>query len=135
MSASSDPRRPIPVAVGIIRRGSAVLMCQRPPDVPYPLRWEFPGGKVEPDEDLRSTLVRELKEELGIEVEVGGEFFRSVASYDNGSVYDVRYFLVPSFKGVPLSLTGNAVRFVPLSDLLTLDHLSGNAEILELLLR
>lgn len=58
---------------GLIRRGDRVLAAQRshPPELAG--LWEFPGGKVEPDEEPRSALVRELREELGCEVTLGDE--------------------------------------------------------------
>lgn len=56
------------VALGIIFDGDTVLLTQRPPTGHLPLYWEFPGGKVESGEDPSGALVRELREEAGIEV-------------------------------------------------------------------
>src|SRR6266481_9062577 len=58
------------VAIGIVLRSGNVLICQRRPDAPLGGYWEFPGGKHEPPESLEQTLVRELREELAIEVRV-----------------------------------------------------------------
>ncbi len=61
---------PIDVAVGIlIQPGGNVLMARRPGGKPYAGYWEFPGGKVEPDESILSALVREFREELGVELD------------------------------------------------------------------
>ena len=56
------------VAAAVIERPGEILLAQRPGGKPYPGYWEFPGGKIEAGEDPRAALVRELKEELGIDV-------------------------------------------------------------------
>jgi len=58
------------VAVALVDREGRVLVQQRPPGKPMAGLWEFPGGKVEPDEVPEAALVRELDEELGIRVAV-----------------------------------------------------------------
>src|SRR5215471_12178434 len=60
------------VAAALIEQGGRILLARRKADVPYPLLWEFPGGKVEPGEDPKDCVVREIREELGIEVAVAG---------------------------------------------------------------
>jgi 8-oxo-dGTP diphosphatase len=60
----------IPVVAAVIEDGHGrVLVAQRPAHKHLALKWEFPGGKVEPTETPEAALVRELREELGIEVE------------------------------------------------------------------
>jgi 8-oxo-dGTP diphosphatase len=59
------------VAAGVLVEGGRVLLTQRKAGSHLAGAWEFPGGKVEPGEDPRSALERELREELGIEVRVG----------------------------------------------------------------
>jgi 8-oxo-dGTP diphosphatase len=56
------------VAAALMVRGGDVLICQRRADQPMALLWEFPGGKIEPGERPEQSLIRELKEELGIVV-------------------------------------------------------------------
>ena len=55
-------------AVALIDADKRILMAQRPADKPMAGLWEFPGGKVEPGEMPEEALIRELREELGIEV-------------------------------------------------------------------
>ena len=57
------------VAAALVDRDGRVLVQQRPPDKPMTGLWEFPGGKLEPGETPEAALVRELAEELGIDVE------------------------------------------------------------------
>jgi len=65
------------VAAALITRDSKLLVCQRRHDDTHALQWEFPGGKVEPGESPAQALVRELREELGIDAIVGKEIFRT----------------------------------------------------------
>ena len=64
-----ERKRLLVVAAYIEWRGR-VLLSRRRPDQSFPLAWEFPGGKVEPGEDLTSALVREIREELGCTIQV-----------------------------------------------------------------
>lgn len=69
-----DSRAEIPhytVTAAVIRRGEEILIAQRPLHGLLGGLWEFPGGKLLPDEDLVSCLQREIREELGVEIEVG----------------------------------------------------------------
>ena len=60
------------VVAGIIRKGGRMLIAQRRDDCPRePSKWEFPGGKVEAGETAEAALKREIREELGIGIEVG----------------------------------------------------------------
>ncbi|HVV50621.1 MAG TPA: (deoxy)nucleoside triphosphate pyrophosphohydrolase [Polyangia bacterium] len=59
------------VVAALVRQGTRVLVSRRRADQPMPGLWEFPGGKVEPGEPPVEALAREVREELGCEVEVG----------------------------------------------------------------
>lgn len=63
---------PLEVAVGIIEQGGKLLITRRKPEDSFGGLWEFPGGKLERGESMELALVREIEEELGIRVEVGG---------------------------------------------------------------
>jgi mutator protein MutT len=64
--SSADPR--VDVAIAIIRRRGAVLICRRPATASFPGYWEFPGGKREPGESLAQCIEREVREELAMRV-------------------------------------------------------------------
>jgi len=88
---TGDSRRVIEVTAGLVFRDGRLLITRRPDDTHLGGLWEFPGGKVEPGESFESGLVRELDEELGIEVLVG-ELIESIDhDYPEKSVH-LRFF-------------------------------------------
>ena len=77
--------KPIPVVAAVIEDSAGrVLVAQRPAHKHLALKWEFPGGKIEPGESPVAALVRELREELGIEIEILRALPES--THDYGSV-------------------------------------------------
>ena len=74
------------VAAGIVVERGNILLSRRKKGTHLAGRWEFPGGKVEPGEDPRAALRRELEEELGILVEVGEIADVTVHRYDDAEV-------------------------------------------------
>ena len=69
------------VVAAIIGDNSRLLICQRKRSDSFPLRWEFPGGKVEPGESPIEALARELREELGIGASISDEVYRTSYRY------------------------------------------------------
>ena len=63
---ADETLRPVKVAAAVVWRDGRVLLTRRPPGGPFGLKWEFPGGKLEPGETTEQALVRELREELGV---------------------------------------------------------------------
>jgi 8-oxo-dGTP diphosphatase len=64
-----------------------------------PLKWEFPGGKIEQGEQPRDALHRELDEELGIDATIGKEVTRILHNYSGGGSVELRFFAVHEFRG------------------------------------
>jgi 8-oxo-dGTP diphosphatase len=87
------------VVAAVMVRENRVLICQRTEEQPFALQWEFPGGKVEPGEDFPSALVRELREELGINAAVEREIARVRHQYSQGPRVELHFFLVNEFIG------------------------------------
>ena len=71
------------VTCAIIEHNQKVLCAQRSKKMNLPLKWEFPGGKVEEGEDFESCLKREIKEELGVEIEVTERLPSNTHAYSN----------------------------------------------------
>src|SRR5438105_9946867 len=114
------------VAALILREGSAeagteVLVCQRRADQPMSLKWEFPGGKIEPGESAEQALTRELEEELGIAAEIGPRIAQVRHRYRNGAAIDLQFFTVRSYAGEIHNLIFNDIRWSPLTALPSFD--------------
>jgi 8-oxo-dGTP diphosphatase len=74
-----QPTRTVVAALATNR--GLILACQRRHDAAFPLKWEFPGGKLEPNETPKQALARELREELNIAVSIGPEIYRTRHRY------------------------------------------------------
>ena len=73
--------RHIDVSCAIIEKNGLILVAQRSEAMAMPLKWEFPGGKVEPDESAATCLQREIREELGVEIRIISPVVSSTWSY------------------------------------------------------
>jgi 8-oxo-dGTP diphosphatase len=128
-SANDRPVRLV-VAALILREtggvGAEVLVCQRRPDQPMSLKWEFPGGKIEPGESAEQALARELDEELGIAAVIGPRVAQVRHKYRNGGSIDLQFFSVKEFTGDIDNRIFNEIRWSPLSELPSLDFLAAD---------
>jgi 8-oxo-dGTP diphosphatase len=86
------------VVAGLIVREGKLLVCQRTRHQTMPLKWEFPGGKIEEGEQPRAALRRELEEELGILATIGDEIRRIQHEYPNGGMVELRFFVVREYQ-------------------------------------
>ncbi|HST13006.1 MAG TPA: NUDIX domain-containing protein [Terriglobales bacterium] len=87
------------VVAGLIVHDGKILVCQRTRHQTMPLKWEFPGGKIEEGEQARAALERELEEELGIHANIEEELARIRHEYKSGSSVELRFFVVRKYKG------------------------------------
>lgn len=106
------------VCVALLDSDDKVLISQRPKDKIMPGFWEFPGGKVEFSEYPEDALIRELYEELGIDVEKSclAPFTFSTHSYDNFDILLLLY-VCRVWNGEPISKEGQNIKWVNLKDL------------------
>lgn len=109
---------PVTVVAAVIDRGGSFLVTRRQPGVHLAGLWEFPGGKVDPGESHVAGLQREIREELGAEVEVCELIFETTHPYPERAV--ALYFYRCVLVGAPQPLLGQEIRWVPRAGLASL---------------
>ena len=109
-----------------------MLIAQRPAGKHMAGRWEFPGGKVAPDESEREALTRELAEELGIEVGAARPLMRATYTYADRDV-ELSLWVVERFAGLPQPLDGQALKWVAPASLRGEDILEADLPFIEAL--
>ena len=116
------------VVAAVIERDGRVLICQRKVGDRYSLKWEFPGGKVEPEEDPGAALRRELKEELNILASIGYEITRYEYQYQDRAPILLLFHRVSEFDGEPRNLAFEQIRWEAPERLPDYDFLDGDTE-------
>jgi len=117
------------VVAALIVCDEQILCCQRTEHQALPLKWEFPGGKIEAGETPPQALLRELQEELGILAEIGPEITQVLHTYANGNSVNLRFFAVHSFEKELQNRIFRDVRWVKRADLPSLDFLDADKEL------
>jgi 8-oxo-dGTP diphosphatase len=96
-----------------------------------PLKWEFPGGKIEEGEQPRAALHRELDEELGIDAKIGEEVSRIVHEYSGGGSVELRFFVVREYHGKIENKIFKDVRWSAPSELPAYDFLEADLQLVQ----
>jgi len=119
------------VVAGILEREGKILICRRRADQPHALKWEFPGGKLEPGESAAAALVRELREELGIEATAGAELMRYEFAYPGKQAILLIFLTAPVWRGEIENRIFQTLAWERREALSTYDFLEGDAPFLK----
>ena len=121
----------IEVAAAVIRHGNRIFAAQRGYG-PYKNRWEFPGGKIEPGETPEQTLVREIREELDTEIDVGGKLAHVEYDYPEFHLSMDCYWCTVRNGNLTLK-EHEAARWLCMDELNTVDWLPADLEVIALI--
>src|ERR1700757_2069796 len=121
----------IEVVAGLICENGRVLVCQRKVNAAFPLKWEFPGGKVENGERYEDALRRELREELQIEVETATKIYDHQHTYTGVSQVNLTFFHVQKYRGEVKNLIFEQIAWVEFEKLLDFDFLEGDLPLIQ----
>jgi 8-oxo-dGTP diphosphatase len=116
----------ITVVAAVIERGGQILIGQRKRGSKHALKWEFPGGKVEPCETPVEALARELREELAIQAVIGEEVARYDVRYPGGPLTHLLFYRVTEFMGEPQNLDFEQIAWERRGRLADYDFLEGD---------
>jgi len=118
------------VVAGIIERQGRILICRRKAAQTHPLKWEFPGGKVERNESLPQALERELGEELAIHSVTSEELTRYEYTYPGKHPIRLIFFRVTEFEGEPRNVVFEEMQWTPRQELGRFDFVEGDVKFL-----
>ncbi len=122
----------IKVVAGLILQNNKLLICQRPNFKDHPLKWEFPGGKIKNDETNEEALIREINEELSINI----INYEELISYNfiykdlNKKVF-IYFYLVNNFSGKVLNNFHKELKWIEIKDIREYDFLEGDLKIID----
>lgn len=116
------------VVAALIERDGRILICRRRGNQDHAGKWEFPGGKVEAGEEPRQALVRELREELSIEADIGAEVTRYEYTYPGRKPILLIFYNVANFNGEPDNSHFAETAWAEIQTLPGFDFLDGDVE-------
>lgn len=119
------------VVAALILKNDKILVCQRTRHQVMPLKWEFPGGKIEDREQPRDALHRELDEELGIDARIGEEVARFQHEYPNGGAVELRFYVVREYRGDIENRIFRDVQWASRRELPSYDFLEADLELVK----
>ena len=124
----------IDVSAALIFHNGRLLIAQRPNDSHLGGLWEFPGGKCEPNETFEQCLIREIREELGIDIAIGQLFDEITHAYPERIVH-LKFFVCQWIGGKPQALDCASFKWVTKDELSQHDFPAADAQLLQKLLR
>ncbi|WP_031499685.1 (deoxy)nucleoside triphosphate pyrophosphohydrolase [Bryobacter aggregatus] len=123
----------VAVVAGVVFHGGRILIGQRKRNDWHGLKWEFPGGKIEVGETPEQALVRELREELGIEAVIGEMMQSYQFSYNEKPPVELTFYEVTQFTGVPVNYEFEQILWEEAVRLPDYDFLEGDRDFIEFL--
>ena len=122
----------IKVVAGLILQNNKLLICQRPNFKDHPLKWEFPGGKIKNDETNEEALIREINEELSINIINYEELISYNFNYKNlNKKVFIYFYLVNNFSGKVLKNFHKELKWIEIKDIREYDFLEGDLKIID----
>lgn len=123
------------IGVGIILNGAKgkVLIALRPDDTMLGGMWEFPGGKQEEDEEMETTVIRELKEELGVDISITKPFMKLDHAYSHFKI-TLHAYLCELENGDPKPKTSQEIRWITIDELADYPFPKANRKLTEKLM-
>ena len=122
----------IKVVAGLILQNNKLLICQRPKFKDHPLKWEFPGGKIKKNETSEDALIREINEELSINIFNYNELISYNFNYsDLGKIVFINFYLIKNFTGKILNNFHNQLKWIEIKDIREYDFLEGDLKIID----
>lgn len=118
------------VTCAIIKEEARFMICQRSESMRLPLKWEFPGGKVEVGETLEACLIREMKEELNIEVSIKESLTPVTFHYPDFSLV-LHPFICCIEKGIPTAREHKSIQWVTKEEFVNYDFAEADLPILK----
>lgn len=120
----------IQVTAAIIRENNKIMICQRGEADECSLLWEFPGGKLEEGESLEECIIREIKEELELDIEVISIFAKTLYHFDGKEIHFTFYNAKISMGDLKLNVH-NAVKWVDIKEMEKYLFMPADIEIVE----
>ena len=120
------------VVGGLILHKNKILICQRKEDCDHPLKWEFPGGKTLVNESTEKALIREIKEELKINIQEYKFLYDYIFEYKSlNKKIHLNFYLITKFSNNIINTIHKQVKWIEIHDLSNYDFLEGDNEIIQ----
>jgi mutator protein MutT len=126
----SGDKKQVEVSAALIFRRGKLLIAQRRANAHLGGLWEFPGGKREPRETFEECLIREIREELGIEISTGKLFEEITHAYAEKTVH-LKFFICELLGGEPQTFGCAAFKWIVKSELAEYEFPAADAQLLE----
>ena len=122
------------VTAAIIKDKNRLLIAKRHSKDPLGGKWEFPGGKIEPGETPQDCLVREIKEELGVEVKIGPFYDDSVYNSQDHGIH-LLFYWAEIIKGEVIRVVHDDLKWITIDELASFDFAPADIPVVKRLMK